>query len=354
LSLLQNTIERIEPGDGDWRAKARARIDDLTMPRGALGRVLELAEDLAGMTRTLQPPVERKTIITMAGDHGVVAEGVSSYPQEVTGQMVRNFVAGGAGINVLSKLVNARVVVVDMGAVTDLSDLAETGKILDMKIRPGTGNMAQGPAMAREEAVRAIEAGIEAVTRVAQEGLDVLGTGDMGIGNTTPSSAIVSVVTGRPVREVTGRGTGLDDDAVAKKVAVIEKAIATNAPDPADPIDVLTKVGGFEIGGLAGAVLGAAARRIPVVIDGLISSAGALIATELAPQAKDYVVASHQSVEIGHRAIHEHMGIRPYLNLELRLGEGTGAALAMHLVDAAVKILTEMATFSEAAVSRET
>jgi len=354
MSLLEDTVRRIEPADAAWRSKARERIDDLTMPKGALGRLLELAEDLAAMTRTLRPPVDRKAILTMAGDHGVVAEGVSLYPQEVTAQMVCNFVAGGAGINVLARLAGAKVLAVDMGVAADLSELAETEDILDKKVRPGTDNIARGPAMTREEAMRAIEGGIEAVHHVAQKGLDVLGTGDMGIGNTTPSSAIVAAITRRPVREVTGRGTGLDDDALNHKVRVIERAIDMNRPDPDDPLDVLAKVGGFEIGGLAGAVLGAAAQRIPVIIDGLISSAGALIATELAPQAKGYVIASHQSVEIGHRAIHEHMGVRPYLDLELRLGEGTGAALAMYLVDAAVKILTEMATFSEAGVSRET
>ncbi|HID22472.1 MAG TPA: nicotinate-nucleotide--dimethylbenzimidazole phosphoribosyltransferase, partial [Planctomycetaceae bacterium] len=241
-----------------------------------------------------------------------------------------------------------------MGVAADLSGLAEKGEILDKKVGPGTGNIASGPAMTRNEAIRSVEAGIEAVDHVAQEGLDVLGTGDMGIGNTTPSSAIVAVVTNRPVREVTGRGTGLDDAALAHKIAVIERAIETNQPNRDDPIDVLAKVGGFEIGGLMGAVLGAAARKIPIIIDGLISSAGALLAAELAPHAKDYVIASHQSVEIGHRAIHEHLGLKPYLDLGLRLGEGTGAALAMHLVDAAVRILSEMSTFSEAGVSRET
>jgi len=353
LGDLTTTIKRVQPADTPSETKARERIARLTMPPGALGRLLELGVRLAGITRSITPPTARKTIVTMAGDHGVVAEGVSAFPQEVTPQMVHNFVAGGAAINVLSRLVGAAVVVVDMGVAADLSALAEAGKIVSKKIAPGTQNMAAGPAMTREQAVAAVEAGIDVVEGLCSTGLDILGAGDMGIGNTTPSAAIAAVITGRSVREVTGRGTGVDDKGLDRKVAAIEKAIAVNRPDPSDPMDVLSKVGGFEIGGLAGCVLGAAANRKPVLIDGLISTAGALIAARLCPAAAEYIIASHHSVEIGHRAMLEEIGVEPLLDLDMRLGEGTGAALAMNLVEAAKRILTEMATFDDAHVSTQ-
>ncbi|MEW6355074.1 MAG: nicotinate-nucleotide--dimethylbenzimidazole phosphoribosyltransferase [Planctomycetota bacterium] len=351
LGNLASTIKRIRPANKPSETKARERIARLTMPPGALGRILELAVRLAGISRSLNPPTTRKVIVTMAGDHGVVAEGVSAFPQEVTAQMVHNFVACGAAINVLARLVGAEVVVVDMGVAADLSALADSGRILSKKIAPGTQNMAVGPAMTRDQAVASVEAGIEVVEGLCGKGLDVLGAGDMGIGNTTPSAAIAAVLTGRSVREVTGRGTGVDDKCLDRKVAAIEKAVAVNRPDPSDPMDVLSKVGGFEIGGLAGCVLAAAAHRKPVLIDGLISTAGALIAARLCPAAKDYIIASHRSVETGHRAMLEAIGVEPFLDLGMRLGEGTGAALAMNLVEAAKRILTEMATFDAARVS---
>lgn len=351
MTDLESTLNCIEPTDDAFEEQARSRINTLTMPPRALGRILDLAERLAAITRSLDPPTARKKIVTMAADHGVVAEGVSAFPQEVTGQMVHNFVAGGAAINVLSRLVGADVVVVDMGVAPDLSALADAGKIVSKRIRGGTDNMAKGPAMSREEAVRAVEAGIDVVEALCDDGLDLLGTGDMGIGNTTPSAAIAAVVTGKSVGEVTGRGTGINDEGLARKVAVIQQAIDTNKPDPSDPLDVLSKVGGLEIGGLAGCVLGAAARRKPVLIDGLISTAGALIAVKLCPAARGYIVSSHQSVEIGHQAMLAEIGHEPLLDLDMRLGEGTGAALAMNLVEAAKRILTEMATFDDAQVS---
>jgi len=350
MSILEQTLERIQPQDEAWRKKAKARLDQLTMPHWALGRLLDLAQDLAGMTRSLRPPVAQKTVVTMAGDHGVVAEGVSKFPADVTPQMVYNFVNGGAGINALARVVGARVVVVDMGVAADFGDLVTNAKIISKKVAPGTQNMAQGPAMSREQAISSLEAGIE-IARDLAPVTDVLGAGDMGIGNTTPSAAICACITGKTAAEVTGRGTGIDDDALQHKIQVVQKALDVNRPDPSDGVDVLAKVGGFEIGGIAGLILGAGSLRQPVVIDGFISTAGALIAQRLAPASGDYIVAAHRSAEQGHRLMHEQLGKEPLLDLNMRLGEGTGAALAMDLVEAAARMLTDVSTFEEAAVS---
>ncbi|MCE5282492.1 MAG: nicotinate-nucleotide--dimethylbenzimidazole phosphoribosyltransferase [Deltaproteobacteria bacterium] len=350
MDLLQETLSRIVPQDVAIRAKAHARLEALTMPHWALGRLLDLAEDLAGITRSLRPPVTGKTIFVMAGDHGVVAEGVSKYPQEVTPQMVANFVAGGAGINALARQAGAVVRVVDMGVAADLGSLAAEGKILSRRIGPGTRNMARGPAMTRDEAVAALEAGID-IALQASTAVDVFGTGEMGIGNTTPSSAIVAVLSGRPTEEVTGHGTGIDTEQFAHKVQVIDDALHMNRPNSKDGLDILAKVGGFEIGGIAGLILGAAAQRKPVVLDGFISTAGALIAHTLCPTAGEYMIAAHRSVERGHCIALELLGKQPLIDLDLRLGEGTGAALAMNFLEAAVRVLTEVATFEEAMVS---
>jgi nicotinate-nucleotide--dimethylbenzimidazole phosphoribosyltransferase len=321
------------------------------MPYWALGRLMDLAEDLAGMAGSIRPPVGRKTVVTMAGDHGITEAGVSKYPQEVTVQMIYNFVNGGAGINALARLVGARVVVVDMGVAGNLDDLVKAGKIISKRMGPGTKNMVIGQAMSRDEAVRALEAGIEVALELGSSN-DILGTGDMGIGNTSPSAAIINIFSGVPVSEIAGRGTGIDDGQLSHKVAMIEKAIQLNKPDPSDAVDVLAKVGGFEIGGIAGLILGAASMKKPVLIDGFISTAGALIAAHLAPTALVYMIASHRSMEKGHKIALDCLGKAPLLDLDLRLGEGTGAALAMNLVEAAVRILTEVATFEEAAVSK--
>jgi len=348
MDKLQNTINRIEPLDQEAMRQAQARQDNLTKPQGSLGLLEELSVKVAGIQGTARPKIRDKVIVTMAGDHGVAAEGVSLYPQEVTAQMVYNFLRGGAGINAMARHVGARVVVADMGVATDLEPHPT---LLAKKVAYGTKNMAQGPAMSREEAIQAIETGIEIVESELSRGVDIVGTGDMGIGNTTPSSAIVAALTGATVADVTGRGTGIDDEQLAHKIETVEQALAVNRPDPADPLDVLAKVGGLEIGGIAGVVLGAAAHRLPVVIDGFISGAGALIAAELAPQVKDYLVAAHLSVELGHRPVLERLGLTPLLHLNMRLGEGTGAALGISLVEAAVKVLNEMATFADAGVS---
>jgi len=346
--LISNTIESIKPLDKEAMAKARAKQDTLTKPPGSLGRLEELSVQLAGIQGKAMPQIKHKAIMVMAGDHGVVAEKIGNWPQEVTAQMVRNFLRGGAGINVIARQVGVRVIVVDMGVATDLKP---DPALLSKKISYGTQNMTLGPAMTVEQAVKAIEAGIELATDETAKGLDIIGTGDMGIGNTTASSAICAVVTGKTVAEVTGRGTGLSDEQLAHKVAVIERALRVNHPDPAQPLDMLAKLGGFEIGGLVGVMLGVAAKRIPVVIDGFISGAAALIATALSPGLKDYLIAAHISAEPGHRVLLEYLGLKPLLNLNMRLGEGTGAALGIFLAETATRILTEMATFAEAGVS---
>ena len=350
MGALERTLKNVFPQDSDYRAQAKARLDQLALPHWALGDLMDLAIDLAGMTRSLAPPVGRKAIVTMAGDHGVTVEGVSKFPKEVTPQMVVNFVNGGAGINALARQAGAEVRVVDMGAVDDFVDLVRAGQVIAKKIGRGTANMVYGPAMTRTHAVMAVEAGIEVANLLAPE-VDVFGTGEMGIGNTTPSTAIAAVLTGRPVAEVTGRGTGIDDDQLRHKIKVVERAIARNRPDPTDGLDVLAKVGGFEIGGIAGLILGAAAHRKPVLVDGFISTAGAMIACVLEPFVRDYIICAHRSVEPGHGALIDKLGRRPLLDLNLRLGEGTGAALAMNVVEAAVHVLTEVATFAEAGVS---
>ena len=351
MRLLETTIRQIEPQDQTARAAARLRLEQLTMPHWALGRLMDLAEDLAGMTGSLRPPLSRRVIVTMAGDHGVVAAGVSKYPQEVTPQMVHNIVAGGAGINAMARVAGARVVVVDMGVAADLSELVSKKLIVSKRIGPGTDNIASDPAMTRDEAIRCVEAGIEVAHDLASS-TDLFGTGDMGIGNTTPSSAIVAAITGYSVEQVTGRGTGIDDGQLQHKISVIKQALSTNSPNPSDALDVLAKVGGFEIGGIAGLILGAASMKKPVLVDGFISTAGALIAYGLEPKCAQYMIAAHRSMEQGHRVALQHLGKQPLLDLDLRLGEGTGAALAMHLVEGAARLLTDVTTFQEAAVSQ--
>ena len=349
-SSLPQILKEIKPLDEKVMKQARARQDELTKPRGSLGQLENLSIKIAGIKGEITSGFEHKAIIVMAADHGVVSEGVSLYPQEVTRQMVFNFLNGGAGINVLARFVGARVVIVDMGVV---GGFEPHPNLICKMIDFGTRDMAKGPAMTREQALDAIQAGIDVVEGEIARGLDIVGTGDMGIGNTTASSAICAVITGEPVEKVTGRGTGLAGEQLIHKVEVIQKALELNRPNPKDPADVLAKVGGFEIGGLAGVMLGAAAHHIPVVIDGFISGAAALIAAGLAPGLRDYLIASHMSAESGHKILLEHLGLSPLLDLGMRLGEGTGAALGMVIVEAAVKTLAEMATFGEAGVSKE-
>ncbi len=347
VSLFDETIENILPVDGSLLAVAQKRLDSLTKPLGSLGRLEEFARRFVAITANARPKVTRKVIFTFAGDHGVAEEGVSAFPKEVTRQMVFNFLSGGAGINVLARHAGAEVVVVDIGVDFEFEDSVG---LVKRKVVSGTGNIRKGPAMTRQEALQCIEAGISLADEYATEGA-IFGTGEMGIANTTPSSAIIAALSGKPVSEVTGRGTGIDDAAFRHKLAVIEDALRVNNPDASDPLDVLSKVGGSEIAGIAGLVLGAARRRVPVVIDGFISTAGALIASELKPEVKGYIFASHNSVERGHRVMLERLGQRPFVDLDLRLGEGTGAAIGISLVEAALKIYNEMATFEDAGVS---
>ncbi|MFN8516767.1 MAG: nicotinate-nucleotide--dimethylbenzimidazole phosphoribosyltransferase [Chloroflexia bacterium] len=347
-ALIRETVAAIGPLDAGAMAAATARQGQLTKPAGSLGRLEALSIQLAGITGRARPRFAQPAVIVMAGDHGVARRGVSAYPQAVTAQMVANFLAGGAAINVLARQVGARVVVVDAGVAAELPPHPE---LRARKVAPGTRDFAEGPAMTREEAVRAVAAGIEVVGATIDEGADLIGTGEMGIGNTTAASAIVAAITGRPVAEVTGRGTGVDDEGWRRKVAVIAGALALHRPDPGDPLGVLAAIGGFEIGGLAGVMLGAAARRVPVVLDGFIAGAAALVACGLAPALAPRLVAAHRSVEIGHGAALAHLGLVPLLDLDLRLGEGTGAALGMGLCAAACALLDEMATFGEAGVS---
>jgi len=348
--LLSNIIEMIKPLDEGAMAEAQARQNQLTKPQGSLGRLEELSIQLAGIQGKSVPQIRHKAIITMAGDHGVVAEKVGNWPQEVTAQMVYNFLDGGAGINVLARQAGARIVVVDMGVATELEP---NPQLLSRKIASGTQNISLGPAMTGEQAVTAIETGIEVVVAEVAKGLDIVGTGDMGIGNTTASSAICAIMTGKPVAEVTGRGTGITDEQLAHKIEVIKKALTVNRPDPSQPLDVLAKVGGFEIGGLVGVMLGAAAHHIAVVIDGFISGTAALIATALAPRLTDFLIAAHVSAEAGHKSLLRHLGLKPLLDLGMRLGEGTGAALGIFLAEAAARVLAEMSTFAEAEVSEK-
>jgi len=352
---MKETLQKISHVNTDFFEKAQSRLDNLTKPQGSLGRLEEFARRLVAITENIMPELGKKVVFTFAGDHGVAEEGVSAYPKEVTPQMVLNFLNGGAGINVLARHAGAEVVVVDMGVDFDFASVGARHAVpLQIKkVMRGTRNMRKGHAMTREEAEKCINIGIELATEYANKGYCLFGTGDMGIANTTPSAAIAALLTGKSVSEVTGKGTGIGDDALKNKVKVIEDSIALNKPDPNDPVDVLAKVGGTEIGGIAGLIIGAAANRVPVIIDGFISTAGALIAFSLEPKTRDYMFAAHKSVEVGHTAMLEKIGLRPVLDLDLRLGEGTGAALAMLMIEAGLKIYREMATFSDAGVATE-
>lgn len=345
MEKLKKTISAVKQPDKKKYEEALVRLSEQARPAGSLGILENVSARLAGIAGTLDVKLSNKIIITCAGDHGVVEEGVSLFPQEVTSQMVYNFVNGGASINVLARHAGAHVVVADLGVNQDF-DLAMP--IFHKKVRKAVSNIAKGPAMTRYEAIRSLENGISIIDELLLKNrIDMIGTGDMGIGNTTPSSAIIAVLSGIAVEELTGRGAGLSNDAFLNKIRVIKRAIEKNRPDPNDALDVLAKVGGFEIGGITGLVLGAAAYGIPVVCDGLISTAGALIACGLAPAVKEYLFASHTSVEAGHKFMLDHLGLVPLLDLKLRLGEGTGAALAMELLDASTRILAEIKTFEE-------
>ena len=344
---LQSILDGIHTLNKEYLKKAKEKLDNLTKPRESLGKLETIAQRYAAIKEDLTPPVGNKTIFTFAGDHGVVKEGISAFPKEVTVQMVLNMLSGGAAVNVLARHAGAKVVVVDIGVDHDFEP--DKGLVID-KVGYGTKNICHGPAMSYDEALRSIEVGINLAFEYANKGVDIVGTGEMGIGNTTPSSAILSALTGLPATEATGRGTGIDDRTLHRKRDIIEKAIRSNQPNMDDPIDILAKVGGFEIGGIAGLIIGCAYHKIPVVVDGFISTAGALIAASLAPTINDYLFYSHLSSESGHKRMLKKLGAEPILDLDMRLGEGTGAAIAMTVIEAAVKIMTEMATFESAGV----
>jgi nicotinate-nucleotide--dimethylbenzimidazole phosphoribosyltransferase len=344
LSRLRAGIPTLDPA---LAARTQALLDDKTKPRRSLGRLEDLACRLAQIRGLEAPPLPKKAMVVMAADHGVAQEGVSAYPQEVTAQMVLNFARGGAAINVLARQAGAEVVVVDMG----VAQPVEAAGVRSCRVGAGTRNFTREPAMSPSEALEALDTGARIAAELAEGGVGLLGIGEMGIGNTTSASALTAVFTGAPVEEVTGRGTGVDDAGWRRKVDVIQRALALHAPDPDDALGALATLGGFEIAGLAGVVLGAAAARVPVIVDGFISSTAALVAARLDPRAAGFCIPSHRSVEVGHRLVLKALGLQPLFDLDLRLGEGTGAALAMPLCDAALHVLHEMATFSSAGVS---
>jgi nicotinate-nucleotide--dimethylbenzimidazole phosphoribosyltransferase len=346
---IEEIIANIPPLDEAAMQSARLRQDTLTKPRGSLGRLEELSIQLAGMTADPFPRVERKAVIVMAADHGVALEGVSAYPAEVTPQMVLNFLRGGAAINVLARQAGARVVVVDMGVAAEIEETS--GKLISRKISLGTANMASGPAMTPEQARQSIQGGLDIAESEIALGVDILATGDMGIGNTTASAAIACALMNQTPQNIAGRGTGVNDEGLKRKIDVIARSLEINQPDGNDALDVLAKVGGFEIGGLVGVILASAAHRKPVVIDGFISTAAAMLAVSLSPAVRNYLIAAHVSQERGHKLMLEWLGLKALLDLNMRLGEGTGAVLAFDLVEASARILCEMATFDEAGVS---
>jgi nicotinate-nucleotide--dimethylbenzimidazole phosphoribosyltransferase len=348
--VIKQVCDQIEPVDQSWLTAARKRQLALTKPPGSLGRLEEIANRLAAIQRTVRPRITGKRIYVVAGDHGVTTEGVSAYPSEVTAQMVDNFLRGGAAINVLARSGGIEVRVVDAGVDADLSDREE---LIHAKVVRGTANFAVGPAMTRAEAEACVAAGIELASVAASDGIQLLGIGEMGIGNTTSASAITAVLLGLDPETVTGRGTGIDDEGLAHKIAVIRRAVEINKPDASDAIEVLAKVGGAEIGVMAGIVLGAAANHLPVVADGFISTTAAALALTLQPNVRDYLFNGHRSAERGHAALIDLIGEQPVLDLSMRLGEGTGAALAMHVIESAAKLLSEMATFADAGVSNK-
>lgn len=349
---LDTVLAGIEPADKSYEEKAKKHVLDIATPPWALGRLYDIGVALCGMQRTTHPDVTKKRVITCGADEGVAEEGVSAFPQAVTQDMLHNIAMGGASINVLAKAVGADVKMVDVGIKGDFPDLVKRGLVIDLKVAYGSQDMRKGPAMTREQAIASIEAGIaEADKAVTEDGVQLLGTGDLGIGNTTPSAAILAVIGEYPVSAVTGRGTGVNNEGLRNKIRVIKDAIALNKPDKNDGLDVLAKVGGFDIGAIAGTILGAAYHKTPICVDGFISSAGALIAKTLCPASVDYMIPAHKSEEPGHILMWKTLGLKPLLDLNMRLGEGTGGAVAMHIVECAARAMNDILTFEEAAVA---
>lgn len=348
MTSLDACLRQIKPVPPEWLDKAQARLDALTKPRGSLGELERIARQYVAIRQESPPPATAKRVVVCAGDHGVTVEGVSAYPAEVTGSMVKNFLTGGAAINVLVRQAGADVQVVDVGMKDDPGELPG---LIARNVRRGTDNIAHGPAMSVSEARLAVETGIALAQQAAEDGVSLLGTGDMGIGNTTPSAALYAALLPCDPEEVTGPGTGIPAERLPHKVAVIRRALQVNAGALNEPVTALAAVGGLEIAAIAGLCLGGAARRVAVVVDGFISGAGALAALRLCPALKDYLFFSHRSAEPGHQVFFARENLPPLLDLDLRLGEGTGAALAMQLIDAAVAVYREMATFSDLGIT---
>ncbi|WLR49811.1 nicotinate-nucleotide--dimethylbenzimidazole phosphoribosyltransferase [Bacillus tianshenii] len=344
MNLLNETCGRIDDVNQSICEQARSRIDQLIKPIGSLGRIEELFIQLAGITRNLFPEMNKKAVVVMAADHGVVQEGVTAYPSTVTAIQTQLFSKGVTGVCAFAKQTGAEVVPVDIGVAADIN----VEGVRQHKVKYGTNNFTKGPAMTREEAIQSLEVGIEISNELAEKGVHVIATGEMGIGNTTASAAITSVVTGADPYEVTGLGANYPVEKLLHKAAIVSKAIEVNQPDRSDGVDILAKVGGLEIGGMAGVMIGCAANRIPVVVDGFISSAAALIATTIEPNVKQYLIPSHLSKEAGAKKALEHLGLKPMFDLDLRLGEGSGAVLAFPLIEAATAMNREMITFEEA------
>lgn len=347
--LLDRTCDAIQAVPNDLLSAAQHKIDNKTKPQGALGQLESLAIQMCLIQKNLSPRIDNKALIVFAADHGVTEEGVSAFPPEVTAQMVLNFLGGSAAINVLCRHNDIKIHIVDMGVNAELEPHPE---LIDKKIRRGTRNFALDQAMTREEAIQALEAGISCFFDAhAQTPMQILGLGEMGIGNTTCASAMISAATGIDPEEATGRGTGVDDTGFRKKVDVIRKALDFHKPDAQDGLDILCKVGGFEVAGIAGAALAAASEGVAVVLDGIISTAAGLVAYLIRPEISGYLISGHRSVEIGQAAALAQMNLEPVVDLNLRLGEGTGAALTIDIVSAACRIMREMASFEEAGVS---
>ncbi|HXF76694.1 MAG TPA: nicotinate-nucleotide--dimethylbenzimidazole phosphoribosyltransferase [Methylomirabilota bacterium] len=344
---LENTLARIRPLNRSVESAAQARLDSLTKPRGSLGRLEKLARRVAAIQGQVAPRLGRKILYVFAADHGIAEEGVSAYPKEVTAQMTENLLNGGAAINALARHHDVDIEIIDVGVD---HPFAPRPGLRDRKIRRGTANFARGPAMSRAEALRAVELGIGLAEDAAAQGVFLLGAGDMGIGNTTSASAILCALTGASLKDAVGRGTGVHGATFLRKLLAVQKGLDVNLPDPSDPLDVLAKVGGLEIGAMTGVMLGAAAARIPMVLDGFIAGAAALLAQGFCPYIRDFLFASHLSAENGHRLMLKHLRLDPVLDLSMRLGEGTGACLLMGIIEAAVKVMREMATFESAGV----
>jgi len=348
MNLLESTVKGIRPLDEAAMRAARDMLDAKLKPPGSLGRLEDIAVKLAGITGRTGVSIGKKTIMVMCADNGVTEEGVSSFPADISALVAETMLKGISGVSVLARHAGADLRVVDLGLFRGVND----ARMLNRRIRAGTSNMANGPAMSREEAVRAIETGIETTISAIESGARILGTGEIGIGNTTTASAVVHAMTGEGLDSVVGRGAGLTDDGLRHKKEIIRRAMELNGPDPDDAVDVLSKVGGFDIAGLAGCYLAAASARTPIVIDGFIAGAAAVAACGIHPGARDFMFTSHASVEPGVAAVSRSLGLPPMLALDMRLGEGTGAALGFHVIEAAVKIMNEMGTFADIGMAR--